>query len=91
MKIKCNWTGELIEAIPWNGEHEGIKYPFDDCEEHMQGTDGTIYYKHGDGWNIWCSVSELKKHLIRLNQIASWPIREPVLVPAERSNENEVQ
>ena len=84
MKIKCNWTGELIEAIPWNGEHEGIKYPFDDCEEHMQGTDGTIYYKHGDGYNIWCCAAELRKHLIRLNQIARWPIREPVLVPAER-------
>lgn len=84
MKIKCNWTGELIEAIPWNGEHEGVKYPFDGCEEYMQATDGTIYYRLGDGWNIWCSVHELKKHLIRLNQIARWPIREPILVPAER-------
>ena len=84
MKIKCNWNGELIEAIPWNGEHEGIKYPFDDCEEHMQATDGTIYYKLGDGYNIWCSASDLKKHLIWLNQIASRPIREPVLRPTER-------
>ena len=44
MKIKCNWTGELIEAIPWNGEHEGIKYPFEGCTEYA-GTDGTIYYE----------------------------------------------
>ena len=85
MKIKCNWTGELIEAIPWNGEHEGIKYPFEGCEEYMQATDGTIYYKFGDGWNIWCSASELRKHLIRLNQIARWPIREPELLPAEQT------
>jgi len=84
MKIKCNWTGELIEASPWNGEHEGIKYPGEWYKEYMQGTDGTIYYKHGDGWNIWCSAHELRKHLIRLNQIMSRPIREPVLVPAEK-------
>jgi hypothetical protein len=28
MKIKCNWTGELIEAIPWNGEVELHEYWF---------------------------------------------------------------
>lgn len=71
MKIKSNWNGRLIKASPWSGEHEGIKYPGADHAKYMQGTDGTIYYRYGDGWSVWCAATELRRHLIRCNQIAS--------------------
>lgn len=71
MKIKWNWNGQTIKASPWSGEYEGIKYPGEDYTKYMQATDGTIYYRHGDGWNVWCIATRLRRHLILLNQIAS--------------------
>lgn len=59
----------------WNGEANGIKYPYmDDAErwDYRIDESGTVYYRTADGkYEIWCPASRLYAHIYRLNQIAA--------------------